>query len=383
MESKGTEAERIFEELGLFAEKDVPYSRVLSSMCTVPHPVAVKAHDDFIVSNLGDPKLFPGTSAIERKCIDMLGGLLHLKDAAGYITTGGTESNLQAMRTAIRYRETKDGKPLDRSKANIIVPESAHYSFDKATQLLGVTAKRAPLDEYMRADAGAMKDLIDEHTIALVAVAGTTEFGVVDPVPDIAKFARVEDVYLHVDAAFGGFVIPFLKDARNLKYDFEVPGVMSVTIDPHKMGLSTIPSGGILYRNEAVMKLLEIHAQYLTSYVQSSLAGTRTGSSAAATYAVMRHLGREGYEAIVSQCMDNSYYLYDRLKDLGLEPALEPVMNIVTFKTNDPLSVRKRLCDRQWYVSTTADPRALRMVVMPHVTESVIDGYIKDLKDVL
>lgn len=383
MESKGTNSTEIFEELKLYGEKDVPYARVLSSMCTVPHPVAVRAHNDFIVSNLGDPKLFPGAAAIERKCIDMLGGLLHLKEAAGYITTGGTESNLQAMRTAIRYREARDGKPLDRARANIIVPDSAHYSFEKASQLLGVSIRRAPLDEEMKADAGSIKELVDDHTIALVAIAGTTEFGQVDPIPEIAKIAIADDIYLHVDAAFGGFVIPFLKNASKLKYDFEIPGVMSVTIDPHKMGLSTIPSGGILYRNEAVMKLLEIHAQYLTSFVQSSLAGTRTGSSAAATYAVMRYLGREGYEAVVSRCMDDTYFLYDKLKRIGLEPALDPVMNIVTFKMDDPVKVRKRLCDRQWYISTTGQPRALRMVVMPHVTESVIEGFIKDLKDVL
>ncbi len=111
-----------------------------------------------------------------------------------------------------------------------------------------------------------------------------------------------------MDAAFGGFVIPFLENPSQYKFDFEVPGVMSIAIDPHKMGLSTIPAGGLLYRDEGHMKLLEISAQYLTSQVQTSLAGTRSGASAAATYAVMRHLGKEGYRQIVST-LHGKYFL--------------------------------------------------------------------------
>jgi len=129
---------------------------------------------------------------------------------------------------------------------------------------------------------------------------------------------------------------------------------MSVAIDPHKMGMSTIPSGGLLYRDESHMKSLEISARYLTSQVQSSLAGTRTGASAAATYAVMRHLGMDGYRRIVSTCMDNTMLLRDSLVDMGLELALEPVMNIVTVKLPDAQSTRKKLCDMGWYVSTTS-----------------------------
>ena len=80
-------------------------------------------------------------------------------------------------------------------------------------------------------------------------MAGTTEFGQVDPVEEIGRIAEEKDVFFHVDAAFGGFVIPFLEGCP-LKFDFAVPGVSSIAIDPHKMGMSTIPSGGLLYRNE-------------------------------------------------------------------------------------------------------------------------------------
>ncbi len=353
----------------------MPYGRVLSSMCTNPHPVAIRAHQEFVNTNLGDPKLFPGTAAIERRCIGLIGELLHLPDATGYISTGGTESNIQALRTAIQLKHT------DRHRANIVVPESAHYSFEKASQMLGIAIRRAPLDDLLRADPSEMAALIDEDTIALVAVAGTTEFGQIDPIEEIGKLAQEQALYLHVDAAFGGFVIPFME--KPAKFDFEVPGVQSITIDPHKMGLSTIPSGGLLYRSESLLKLLEINAQYLTSMVQTSLAGTRSGASAASAYAVMQYLGREGYRQIVATCMKNTRSLQEQLEDLGMEPVIEPVMNIVTVGAGDPVGLRKRLAEKNWYVSTTVHPCALRMVVMPHVTEEVIGAFVTDLKKVL
>jgi len=204
----------------------------------------------------------------------------------------------------------------------------------------------------------------------------------VDPVEEIGRIAEEKNVFFHVDAAFGGFVIPFLKGCQP-KFDFSVPGVSSIVIDPHKMGLSTIPSGGLLYRNESLIRPLEISAQYLTSQVQTSLVGTRSGAAAAATYAVMRYLGRDGYRNIVAQCMENTALLVDLLGDFGLEPVIDPVMNIAAFDVPDPLAVRRKLCDYNWYVSTTVRPRALRMVVMPHVTEEVVRAFAADLKQVV
>lgn len=375
MWTEGVGEEEIFAELSEARRQDVPYGRVLSSMCTNPHPVAIRAHQEFINTNLGDPKLFPGTAAIERRCIGLIGHLLHLPEATGYISTGGTESNIQALRTAIQLKQ------VDRHRANIVIPESAHYSFEKASQMLGIAVRRAPMDDQMRVDPGEMAALIDNDTIALVAVAGTTEFGQVDPIEEIGRLSEERDLYLHVDAAFGGFVIPFLQ--KPAKFDFEVPGVQSITIDPHKMGLSTIPSGGLLYRSESLPKLLEINAQYLTSMVQTSLAGTRSGASAASAYAVMRYLGQEGYRQIVATCMENTRILKEQLVDMGMEPVIEPVLNIVTARADDPVGLRKKLYEKNWYVSTTAHPCALRMVVMPHVTAEVIEAFTADLKRVL
>ncbi len=98
-------------------------------MCTLPHPVAVKAHCMFMETNLGDPGLFSGTASLERLLIERLGTLFHLPEAGGYATSGGTESNIQALRLA-KVQQNEVSYP------NIVVPESAHFSFKKASDLL-------------------------------------------------------------------------------------------------------------------------------------------------------------------------------------------------------------------------------------------------------
>ena len=90
----------------------------------------------------------------------------------------------------------------------------------------------------MHADTAA--GFIDRNTICLVGVAGTTEYGMVDPIEDLSKIACEHDIFLHVDAAFGGMVIPFLE--RPIPFDFALPGVTTIAVDPHKMGMSTIPA---------------------------------------------------------------------------------------------------------------------------------------------
>ena len=169
-----------------------------------------------------------------------LGELLGCPDASGYVSTGGTESNIQAIRAARNEAGKKDG--------NIVVPASAHFSFDKIGDLLCLEVRKAELDESLKVDLGSVESLVDDRTVALVGIAGTTEFGQVDPIEDLAKMAVERQIHLHVDAAFGGFVLPFLE--RDWHWDFRVPGVSSITIDPHKMGMSTIPAGGLLFRGQ-------------------------------------------------------------------------------------------------------------------------------------
>ncbi|MDD1734874.1 MAG: tyrosine decarboxylase MfnA [Methanothrix sp.] len=366
-----SEVMRLLEET---RERDYSYDRFFSTMCTQPHPIAVRAHSMFLETNLGDPGLFPGVADMEERVVAMLGELLGCPNACGYVSTGGTESNIQAIRAARNEAGIKNG--------NIVVPASAHFSFDKIGDLLSLEVRKAELDESLRVDLSSVEGLMDERTVALVGIAGTTEFGQVDPIEDLARFAVEKGIHLHVDAAFGGFVLPFLK--RRFKWDFSLPGVSSITIDPHKMGLSTIPAGGLLFRGPECLSALETETHYLTRARQASLTGTRSGAAAAATYAVMMHLGREGFQKVVDYCMDLTYHLVAGARTISVEPFIEPVMNVVALSVPSPATVREELMKLDWHVSMTREPnRALRLILMGHMSQERIDLFLADLESVL
>jgi tyrosine decarboxylase / aspartate 1-decarboxylase len=364
------EVMRILEET---RGRDYSYDRFLSTMCTMPHPIAVRAHNMFMETNLGDPGLFPGVSELEERVVAMLGDMLGCPDACGYISTGGTESNIQAIRAARNEAGRKDG--------NIVVPASAHFSFDKIGDLLCLEVRKAELDEGLKVDLSSVESLLDEKTVALVGIAGTTEFGQVDPIEKLATLAVERGLHLHVDAAFGGFVLPFLD--RKFAWDFSVPGVSSITIDPHKMGMSTIPAGGLLFRGQKCLCALETETHYLTKARQASLTGTRSGAAAAATYAVMMHLGREGFKEMVDYCMDLTHHLVRGAREIGISPAIEPIMNVVALEVPSPAKVREELMKLGWHVSMTREPnRALRLILMKHMTRENIDLFLRDLQEV-
>lgn len=373
MNQKGLPEKEVFRLLAQAMQKDTSYEKVLSAMCTRPHPVAVKAHMQFISSNIGDFGLFSGTKELEEKVIKMMGSLLGDDNACGYITTGGTESNIQALRAARNLGKKRH--------PNMIVPASAHFSFDKISNLLGIEMRKASLDTEFKVDLESAESLIDENTIALVGVAGSTEFGQIDPVGELAGIALSNNLFLHVDAAFGGFVIPFLD--KKYDFDFSVKGVTSITSDPHKMGLSTIPAGGLLFREEACLLPLEIDTPYLTIRKQHSLAGTRSGAAVAAAYAVMTHLGREGYREIVARCMKMTGRLVEGVREFGVEPLIEPVMNIAALDVPELEDTRKKLRLKGWMTSITRTPRAMRLIIMPHLSEETLELFISDFGECL
>ncbi|MGA3359671.1 MAG: tyrosine decarboxylase MfnA [Halobacteriota archaeon] len=344
------------------------YDRVLSSMCTYPHPVAVRAHIEYIHTNLGDPNLFPEIAAFERRAITILGGYLGAADAVGYITSGGTESNIQAVRASKLLSGTR--------KPNIVVPESAHQSFEKARDFTGVEVRQASLDERHAVDVNAVDELVDENTICIVGIAGTTALGAIDPIPALAQVARENDAFLHVDAAFGGFVIPFLE--KKYRFDFRVGGVRSIAVDPHKMGMSTIPSGGLLFKRPADFDAISTNTFYS---VERSMAGTRGGASVAATLAVLEHLGVNGYRDVVRECMRLTNLCVEEAAGFGVYPVIPPVMNIIAFKLPGLQQIALRLTARGWRISVMGG--ALRIVIMPHIDETTILEFLNDLKELV
>jgi len=370
---EGLQAEVVFEALRAMRAKDLSYERIFSSMCTRPHPIALKAHQLFQETNLGDPGLFPGSAELERQAIEMMAELLGNPSAVGYLSTGGTESNIQAIRAARNACGIDEG--------NIVVPKSAHFSFDKIGDLLRLETRKADLDASLKVDPQAVEDLIDDKTVALVGIAGTTEFGQVDPIDRLGEIALDHGLHLHVDAAFGGFVLPFLKG--DWKWDFRVKGVSSITIDPHKMGMSTIPGGGLLFRDAKDQERLAAYAPYLTVARQKALTGTRSGAAAAAIWAVMTHLGKSGFSEVVQRCMDLTTHLLAGAGEIGLKPVIEPVMNVLALEVDSPQDIRAELMKLRWQVSMVQNPKALRLIIMPHTTKENVDLLLYDLDDLL
>jgi len=378
MEERGMSREAVESLLQEKKLKDLSYERILSSMCTYPHEIAVYAHRLFMESNLGDSGLFPGTKELEETVIQMIGGLLGNENASGYMSTGGTESNIQAIR-AIRNRKRKEGLRA----MNIIVPATAHFSFEKIADLLNLEVRQASLDAQLRVDVNSVERLIDDKTIAIVGIAGTTEFGQIDPIRELSDLALERDLFFLVDAAFGGFVIPFLDE--QYEFDFSLDGVSAITIDPHKMGLSTLGAGCLLFRDGSFLDELAVATPYLTTKGQCSLTGTRSGASTAATYAVLKYLGKEGLKEIVDECMRLTRLLVTGAKRIGIYPVIEPVMNVVTLRLPEAEvdRVANALEARRWRVSVTRKPKALRLVIMPHTDEETLKQFLEDLEDVV
>jgi tyrosine decarboxylase/aspartate 1-decarboxylase len=150
------------------------------------------------------------------------------------------------------------------------------------------------------------------------------------------------------------------------------------------MGMSTIPAGGLLFRGQECMNALETETHYLTKAKQASLTGTRSGAAAAATYAVMTHLGFQGFREMVSYCMDLTRYLMKSARRIGIDPVIDPIMNVVALKVPSTAVVRDELMKREWHVSMTREPnRALRLILMRHMTYRNIDLFLSDLHEIL
>ncbi|WP_455240327.1 tyrosine decarboxylase MfnA [Methanothermobacter tenebrarum] len=377
MDFKGLSRDKVLKLLKKVKEEDLTYDsgRILGSMCTSPHPIAKEVFCEFIESNLGDPGLFKGTRALENDVIKMIGELLGDPNVVGHVVTGGTEANLMAMRAARNIKGLV--------KPEIIVPKSAHFSFKKAAEILRLNLKEAALGPDYRVDIDSVGELLSSNTVAIVGIAGTTELGLVDPIPELSRLCEDEGVYLHVDAALGGFIIPFLKEAGYdiPDFDFRLNGVTSVTIDPHKMGLAPIPSGCIVFRGREYLDSMSIETPYLTEKQQSTIVGTRSGASAAATWAIMKYMGREGYIRVVKDSMEITHFLARELKRCGFELVTEPQLNIVAFNSPDmpPEALAHQLGLKGWSVSISSYPPAVRIVLMPHIKREHIEAFMEDL----
>jgi tyrosine decarboxylase/aspartate 1-decarboxylase len=289
-----------------------------------------------------------------------------LDDPQGYVASGGTEANLQAVRAARNLADCDD--------PNVVAPESAHFSFQKAADVLDVELRLAPVDDDRRVDCSAVRRLADDETALVAGIAGTTEYGRVDPIPDLGAVAREVGSLFHVDAAWGGFVLPFTDRA----WDFADAPVDTMAVDPHKMGRAPVPAGGFLARDEETLDALAVDTPYLESTSQATLTGTRSGAGVAGARAAMDALWREGYRGNYERGQANAEWVAGELDSRGYE-VVEPVLPLVA--ADVPREEITALRSAGWRVSPTATGE-LRIVCMPHVTREMLAEFLADLDSV-
>ncbi|MBY9017286.1 MAG: tyrosine decarboxylase MfnA [Candidatus Lokiarchaeota archaeon] len=386
MLKEGLTKQEITEILKNKLKQDFSYDSgsILGSMCTYPNDFGKEIYMKYIAKNLGDPGLFLGTTKLEEELTKEIGNLFNGKNITGTFTTGGSEANIIAMRIAKKLHP-------EISKPEVVLPISSHISFDKAADLLCIKLRKAKLKENFELDLDHYASLINNNTCGVVGIAGTTALGLIDPIKEIGNLVQDKDIYFHVDAAFGGFILPFLKNLgyKVPSWDFSVKKVDSITADPHKMGFGIIPSGGFFLRDESILQKTGFEIPYLAggNFKHFHFVGTRPGASIIAFWAIMKYLGMDGFTKMIQNCMQNTNYLAKKISEIqGIKLATKPVLNLVGITTEDNKSICEidnKLREKNWMLGKFIDFNLIRVVLMPHVKYEHITRFVEDLEEIL
>jgi glutamate/tyrosine decarboxylase-like PLP-dependent enzyme len=286
----------------------------------------------------------------------------------GYLTSGGTESLLQAVKTA---RDV--GRERGIARPSVVAGESAHAAFTKAADYFDVDLVRVPVDAGFRTSAEALEAACTDDTIMVVGSAPSYPQGVIDPIADIAALAERRGVLCHVDACMGGFLLPFLRDLGRLDedFDFRLPGVTSMSADVHKYGYASKGVSVILYRtHELARKQLFVTTDWLGGfYASTAMAGTRPAGPIAAAWAAMMHIGRQGYLELTRVAHDAARELRAGIEAMDkLAVRGDPPATVLAFGARDPdaldiFAVGERLTADGWYLDRQNRPDSLHATV--------------------
>jgi glutamate/tyrosine decarboxylase-like PLP-dependent enzyme len=295
---KGVPGEQILTELRELRAGDLPthggrlFAYVYDPALDGLDDLASAAHATSAHVNGLDPTAFPSLSALENALVGAAVRLLGGGPAAvGSVTSGGTESLILAVKAA------RDAHPEIRSP-RLVVPASAHAAFAKAAHYLRVELDVVPVTD-LRADPPAMAAAVTPETVLIAASAPSYAHGVVDPIPEIAAIAAERGVRFHVDACFGGWILPYLRrlGADLPDFDLAVPGVSSISVDLHKYAYAPKGVSILLHASEELRR-----PQYFAyadwpgyTMVNPVISSTRSGGPIAAAYATLRSIGDTGY----------------------------------------------------------------------------------------
>ncbi|MFW5762574.1 MAG: pyridoxal phosphate-dependent decarboxylase family protein, partial [Cyclobacteriaceae bacterium] len=331
---------------------------------------------------------FQGTQSIERELLELCATKILNGEPGkfdGYVASGGTEANLQAIWMYRNFFMQEYGVGVD--QITIICSEDRHYSIDKAANVLQLNLTKVKVNPQTRQiDAGSLQDIINQKQQAgvnhfiVVANMMTTMFGSVD-LPDIYVSALENagvHYKLHIDGAYGGFFYPFTEAADKL--DFSNSKISSVTLDAHKMVQAPYGTGIFIVRKGLIQYTNTKEASYVEGE-DYTLIGSRSGANAIAVWMILMTYGRFGWEEKIMILLKRTSWLTLQLDQIGVRYYRNPFSNIVTMVANGmPENIVKK------YGLVPDNHRApawYKIVVMEHVSIDTLLTFINDLKQTI
>lgn len=331
--------------------------------------------------------IWPSGSKFEAEIVamtaSMLGASASGDEIVGTVSSGGTESILLAMKAYRDRARERDGVTAPK----LVVPDSAHAAFDKASQYFNIELVRVPVAADHRADVAAMAAAIDSNTIALVGSAPGFPHGVIDPIEELSELARERGIGFHTDCCLGGFVLPW---AEKLGYDvppfdFRLPGVTSMSADTHKFGYAAKGTSVVLYRDAELR-----HHQYFTTtewpggiYASPTFAGSRPGGLSAACWAAMTSIGEEGYLKATKAILESAAKIKAGIGEIpGLRVLGDPLFCIAFASDDfDIYKLMDAMTERGWSLNGLHHPPAVHIcTTLRHTQPGVPERFVEDLR---
>ncbi len=385
---KGVPADRILTELRELRAADLPthggrlFAYVYDPALDGLDELARAAHAISASVNGLDPTAFPSLLAMENALVGAAAKLLGGDaSAVGSVTSGGTESLILAVKAA------RDAHPSFQNP-RLVVPSTAHAAFAKAAHYLRVGLDVVPVQD-LRADPAAMAAAIGPETVLVAASAPSYAHGVVDPIPEIAAVAAERGVRFHVDACFGGWVLPYLRrlGADLPPFDLSVPGVTSISVDLHKYAYAPKGVSILLHRSEELRR-----PQYFAyadwpgyTMINPIISSTRSGGPIAAALATLRSIGDAGYLDLAASTREAVRILADAVEATdGVRLYAPPETSVVCLASAgvDLFVLADELAARGWHTQPQMAYRELEPTIHLTVTASVrstVDSFAPDL----
>jgi glutamate/tyrosine decarboxylase-like PLP-dependent enzyme len=344
--------------------------------------LAREAYGRFSSENALNVEAFPSLRRLQSEVLGIVSDLVHGgPGAAGFLTTGGTESLLMAVLAARERARAERGV----AAPEVVLPTTAHAAFEKAAHYFGVRSVRVPVRADWRADPEAMAAAVSPSTVLLVASAPQYPQGVIDPVAEVAAIAERAGLPCHVDACMGGMTLPFLERLGEPvpAWDFRVPGVTSISVDLHKYGYTAKGASAIVHRTKALRRFQTFQTDNWLGgfYASSGVLGTKSGGAIAAAWAVLHHLGEEGYLRLVRSARETCLRIAAGVRALpGAVLLAEPDATLLAFRFEDAdaFAVGDALRRRGWYLDRQGPPPSLHATVNA-VHAGVADAFLSDL----